>query len=155
MTLHATTIRGRFLSAVALTCALLTVATSSGAQVVHPNAIVSLNASVAVGDIVSLWRTGGTTDPFVVPPGNALVLTDIVLSPQALATTEIKWQVFNSGAITTNVNGTSTPDDSSSYQLHLTTGMVFKAGTEVRFALTFADAPLNVSAMGYLVRLDR
>src|SRR5262245_55762581 len=126
MTLHGPLNRGRFPSTAAITCALLAVATSTGAQAVHPNDIVSLIANVAVAGSVSLWRPGGTANPFVVPSGKALVLTDIVISPQAIATAELKWQVFNTGAITTNVSGTSTPDDASSYQLHLTTGMVFK-----------------------------
>ena len=133
----------------------LAVPTGVVAQVVHPGAFVSLGTAVAVGDTVSLPRTG-SPDAFVVPPGRALVLTDIVVSPQATGVSEpFVWQIFNGPSITTNMNVTSMPSDPSSYQVHLTTGMVFPAGSEVRFMLVFGDAAFNVSATGYLVRVLR
>ena len=154
--MKSTAVRLRRLLPIAFVVLALAVPASVIAQVVHPRTFVSLGTAVAVGETVSLPRTG-STEAFVVPPGRAFVLTDIVVSPQVLSASgpPFAWQIFNSPQITTNMNVTSTPSDPSSYQVHLTTGMVFAAGNEVRFMLVFGDAPFNVSATGYLVRVLR
>jgi hypothetical protein len=126
----------------------------AGAQAISPRAMVSLTGAVAEGGSTELVLVGGNiSNPFVVPPGKFLVLTDIVISPQVFFDPQghYAWQVnASSSRFSTALSVTSTAEDASSFQIHLTTGMVFQAGSEVRVSLVFGSNSINVSAFGYL-----
>jgi hypothetical protein len=125
----------------------------AGAQAITPRAMVSLAGAVAEGSTTELVPVGGNvSNPFVVPPGKFLVLTDIVISPQVFDPQGLyAWQVnASTSQFTTALSVTSTAEDASSFQVHLTTGMVFRAGSEVRVSLLFGSHSVNVSAFGYL-----
>jgi len=96
---------------------------------------------------------GAVTQPFVVPQGYALVLTDVVVSPQSFPPTgDFTWLVTSqpSPVTTAYLLVTSSAAEPSSFQVHLTTGMSFPAGSGVGVTLGNGGSSLNVSAFGYL-----
>jgi hypothetical protein len=115
--------------------------------------LVSLTGAVAPAASTNLSLVGGST-PFIVPSKTALVLTDIVISPQSFPPAgNYLWQVLPSpNFFTTALTVTSTAIDPSSFQVHLTTGMLFQAGSDVEVDLVFGNSGVNVSAFGYLTR---
>ena len=126
-----------------------------GAQLISPKAMVSLGAAVAVGGSQELVPVGGNiAHPFEVPAGKFFVLTDLVISPQVFTPEgDYLWQVSASQThFTTEITVTSKTADASSFQVHLTTGMVFEAGSRIGVSLVFGSNPINVSAFGYLAR---
>jgi len=128
----------------------------AGAQAISPRSMISLTAAVPVGGSAELTPVGGNVgNPFVVPRDEFLVLTDLVISPQQFPPAgDYFWQVTPLPAppFTTAISVTSSAADASSFQVHLTTGMVFDAGSKVRISLVFGSSPINVSAFGYLAR---
>jgi hypothetical protein len=132
---------------------LLFVPTLLAAQSISPRNAVSLTGAVGSGQETTLIRITptGRDLPFVVPPGKFLVLTDIVISPQVFPSSgQYLWDITSIPELTTAINVASSADSPSSFQVHLTTGMVFHSGSSVRFMLTFGNAPVNISALGYL-----
>jgi hypothetical protein len=123
---------------------------------VRPGEMLTLVGAVAVGGTDGLRLFGSETgEAFTVPPGKALVLTDVMLSPQVFPTAgDFGLQIVASpGPFTTGLIVTSSSSDPSSFQVNLTTGMVFQAGSSVRAGLNAASAaPINITAFGYLVR---
>lgn len=125
------------------------------AQSVAPRAIRCLVGAVEPGKEIELVRvkTGGENAPFIVPAGYSFVLTDVVLSPQLIQVEGwYVWGIVSGPDFTAAINSQSSAPDLSSFQMHLNTGMVFRAGNRVRFGLSSGPSPLNVYAYGYLVR---
>jgi len=52
--------------------------------------------------------------------------------------------------VTTTLSVAATATNPASFQVHLLTGMVFQAGSNVRVGLTFGNRNITVSAFGYL-----
>ena len=126
--------------------------TSANADQPRPT-FVALAGAVTPGQTTELVPVGGTQNqPFIVPSGKILVLTDIILSPQSFPPSgDYSWGVTPSpGFLTTALFVTSTAADASSFQVHLTTGMAFQAGSKVRVGLTFGSSDVNISAFGFL-----
>jgi len=142
-----------FLFIAALLCAMELLPSGADAQQIRPSTMVALGGAVAPGATTSLIPVGGSQDhPFIVPSGKVLVLTDIIISPQVFPPTgEYEWQVTPSPQFfTTALSVTSTAADPSSFQVHLATGLVFQAGSDVRVGLVFGSNSVNISAFGYL-----
>jgi hypothetical protein len=139
-----------------LICAVWLVPRAANAQLfIHPKAAITLGGVAAPGQQIPMVRlgSGGT---FVVPEGKTLVLTDVVVSPQVVPSAgAYAWQITSSAGTLTNVNVTSSAEDPSSFQLHLTTGMIFQAGSRVRFHLIFGATSVNLSAFGYLATVGK
>jgi hypothetical protein len=90
---------------------------------------------------------------FVVPTGKVLVLTDFVIAPQTppSTTTIYRYQINPQPAsvFTTQMAVQASSAEPSSFQVHMTTGMVFKAGALVTVSLTQGTV-VNFYAYGYL-----
>ena len=125
------------------------------AQSVPPRAMRCLVGAVEPGKEIELVRvkTGGENVPFIVPVGYAFVLTDVVLSPQLMPVEGwYVWGIASGPEFTAAITSQSSAPDLSSFQMHLNTGMVFRAGNRVRFGLSSGPSPVNVYAYGLLVR---
>jgi len=122
---------------------------------VFPPSMVSLTGAVAVGGESYLIRVGSSAD-FVVPADKALVLTDIVFSPQVFSSLgDFQLQVLpGGGTFSTALTLFASAAEPSSLQVNLTSGMVFRAGSMVKVSLVLGSAPVNVSAFGYLVSVN-
>jgi hypothetical protein len=122
---------------------------------VHPSAMLALGAAVGVGDTTNLQVIGGGAD-FTVPSGKVFILTDIIISPQEFPPSgDYLIQVLPSAGstFTTALSVTSSAANPSSFQVNLTGGMVFLAGSKVRVFLNAGSGTsVNVSAFGYLVK---
>jgi hypothetical protein len=117
-----------------------------------PQNIVSLTGAAAPAASIDLVPVGGSSSsPYVVPPNKSFILTDIIFSPQSVPAPGVyTWQVDPTCSFfTTAVTVTSTDANPSSFQVHLNTGMVFRAGCRVNFTLLFGSASVNVSAFGF------
>lgn len=115
--------------------------------------LVSLTGAVAVGSSRNLVTVGDSQE-FVVPAGKVFILKDVVVSPQYIPPTGYYiFQVLpSSGSLfTTALTVTSSGEDPSSFQVHLSSGMLFKSGSNVRVYLNpSSENPINVSVFGYL-----
>lgn len=125
------------------------------AQSVPPIAMRCLVGAVEPGKEIELIRVkpGGENVPFIVPAGYSFVLTDVVLSPQLIPVEGwYVWGIVSGPEFTTAITSQSSASNLTSFQMHLNTGMVFRAGNSVGFGLSSGPSPLNVYAYGYLVR---
>lgn len=114
--------------------------------------MLALSGAVAVGGSVDLGFVGSGGD-FAVPEDKAFVLTDFIISPQTFATSG----TFTIVVVSANTNNrntaivlTTSAANPSSFQVNLTSGMVFPSGSIVRAFLTSGVGPIAVSAFGYL-----
>lgn len=127
----------------------------SNAQTVGSRAMRCLVGAVEPGKEIELVRvkTGGENVPFIVPVGYSFVLTDVVLSPQLIPVEGwYVWGLASGPEFTSAITSQSSAPDLSSFQMHLNTGMVFRAGNRVRFGLSSGPSSVNVYAYGFLVR---
>jgi len=125
---------------------------------VSPDNMLSLVGAAAegIGGIDNLILVGGSEgEDFTVPSGKAFILTDIIISPQVFSPTgEYLVQVTSSPEFfTTAISIQSSAANPSSFQVNLTGGMVFTAGSKVQVFLVFGDNPVEINAFGYLVRV--
>lgn len=126
----------------------------SNAQAVPPRAMRCLVGAVEPGKEIELVRVkpGGENTPFIVPVGYSFVLTDVVVSPQQIPVEGwYVWGIASGPEFTSAITSQSSAPDLSSFQMHLNTGMVFRAGNRVRFGLSSGPSSVNVYAYGYLV----
>jgi len=138
-----------------LLVAILLIGGVAGAQAVAPRTMRCLVGAVEPGKEIELVRVkpGGENVPFVVPVGYSFVLTDVVISQQQIPVEGwYVWGIVSGPEFTSAITSQSSAPDLSSFQMHLNTGMVFRAGNRVRFGLSSGPSPLNVYAYGYLVR---
>jgi hypothetical protein len=103
-------------------------------------------ARVAVVMATLLWGLGllpsGVHAQSIVPPRDMLALT---------SAGDYTFQVTPSpNFMTTTLSVAATATNPTSFQVHLMTGMVFQAGSNVRVELTFGNRSITVSAFGYL-----
>jgi hypothetical protein len=127
------------------------------AERIHSSAFIALGGAVTPGGTIELVPVGGNQNqPFIVPSGKDLVLTDIIISPKSFPPTgQYLWGVNAPPPFsTTALSVTSTATDASSFQVHLKTGMLFQSGSKVRVGLVFGSNDVDVSAFGYLVKQD-
>lgn len=117
-----------------------------------PQNIVGLNGAASPGTPINLAATGSAS-PYVVPLNKSFILTDIVISPQNFpATGGYLSQITSTTPQQTAISQltvASTAEEPSSFQVHLNTGMVFKAGSNIPFFLVFGNSSVNVSASGF------
>jgi hypothetical protein len=105
------------------------------------------------GPVLLAWGT--LPAPYVVPAGMVLLVTDFVFYPQTAppppGTTYIlgiaSQQPFLSN---TSMTLTASADDLSTFQVHMTTGMLFQPGDGVKVWLQ-QGTPLNFYAYGHLL----
>jgi hypothetical protein len=123
-----------------------------GAPALDVDDLIALNVALAEGEAKSMVVVG-RSDVLAVPAGKAFVLTDLVVSPQVFPPEgEYAIQVVSRpGPLTTAISFNASAANPASFQVHLQTGMVFRAGSTVWVGLTFGDMPVSVSAFGRLV----
>jgi hypothetical protein len=122
---------------------------------IFPLNMVGLIGAVAVGGERNLVLMGGNiNEPFIVPENKALVLTDLVFSPQEFPSRgDFQIQVLPAGGpFSTTLTLFASAADPSSLQVNLTSGLVFRSGSAVKVSLPNGSTSLAVSAFGYLVR---
>jgi hypothetical protein len=108
------------------------------------------------GQTERLSIVGGSSSPYVVPTGMALVITDYVFAPQAFPPSggEYLLQINSQPAalFTTQMSWLASSAEPSSFQVHMTTGMEFKSGASVAVSMA-AGSPQSVNfyAYGYLI----
>jgi len=125
------------------------------AQAAAPRAMRCLVGAVEPGKQIELVRVKPSAEnvPFIVPAGYSFVLTDVVISPQLIPVEGwYVWGIVSAPEFTTAITSQSSAPNLSSFQMHLNTGMIFRAGNRVRFGLSSGPSSLNVYAYGYLVR---
>jgi len=124
---------------------------------VSPTAFVALTGAVEVGADAKLVPVGGNiSQAFTVPVGKVLVLTDIIFSPKAIpASGDYLLQVTSvqPQGLATALSVTANATDASSLQVHLTGGMVFPSGSNVRVHNGFGSSGVDATAFGYLVKI--
>ena len=113
----------------------------------------TLVGAIGVAESTNLAVAGGAAQPgFTVPGHRAFILTDIIISPQEIpASGDFLINIISSPVLTTSLAIPCSASDSASFQTHLTTGMVFPAGSQIRVSLVLGSGPVNVTALGYLV----
>jgi hypothetical protein len=119
-----------------------------------PSAIKHLNTPVinpggttAMSEVPS---TGGVAGVFTVPPGQVLVLTDIVVLPQTPGPGSFFVNLFQSrGEDLVFRQIFSVPADGP-FQLHLTTGLVIASGFSLRVRNLASGQPFSVFMTGFL-----
>lgn len=113
----------------------------------------TLVGAIGVSESTNLAVAGGAAQPgFTVPPHRAFILTDIIVSPQEIpASGDFVINIISSPVLTTSLAIPCSATDAASFQTHLTTGMVFPAGSQIRVSLVLGSGPVNVTALGYLV----
>ena len=128
----------------------------AGAQaqsIVSPKDMLALSGAVSPGATTNLV-TLGSTQAFGVPPGKVFILTDVIIAPQGFPVAsagDYAFQVTPSpNFMTTALSVAATATNPASLQVHLLTGMVFQAGSNVRVTLTSGTNRITVSASGYL-----
>ena len=128
----------------------------TGAQaqsIVSPKDMLALSGAVSPGATTNLV-TVGSTQAFGVPPGKVFILTDVIIAPQGFPVAsagDYAFQVTPSpNFMTTALSVAATATNPASFQVHLLTGMVFQAGSNVRVGLTSGTNRITVSAFGYL-----
>ena len=130
----------------------------AGAQaqsIVPPRDMLTLSGTVNPGATTNLVTVGSTpAQAFVVPSGKVLILTDVIIAPQVFPVVNAGDYLFQ---VTPSPNGGTTAlsvaaaaSNPASLQVHLLTGMVFQAGSNVRGTLTSGTNRITVSAFGYL-----
>ena len=131
---------------------------AAGAQaqsIVPPRDMLALSGAVNPGATTNLVTVGSTpAQAFVVPSGKVLILTDIIIAPQVFpiaSAGDYAFQVTPSpNFMTTALSVAAAASNPASFQVHLLTGMVFQAGSNVRVSLTSGNNRITVSAFGYL-----
>jgi hypothetical protein len=122
-------------------------------SIVPPKDMLALSGAVNPGATTNLV-TVGSTQAFGVPPGKVFILTDVIIAPQGFPVAsagDYAFQVTPSpNFMTTALSVAATATNPASFQVHLLTGMVFQAGSNVRVGLTFGNRSITVSAFGYL-----
>jgi hypothetical protein len=117
-----------------------------------PQNIVGLNGAATPGTPINL-AAAGSSSPYVVPPNKSFILTDIVISPQSFPPTGGYLSQITSitpqQTVISQLTVPSAAEEPSSFQIHLNTGMVFKAGRNIPFLLVFGNSGVNVSASGF------
>jgi hypothetical protein len=82
------------------------------------------------------------------------ILTDLIIAPQVFpiaSAGDYAFQVTPSpNFVSTALSVAATATNPASFQVHLLTGMVFQAGSNVRVSLTSGNNRITVSAFGYL-----
>ena len=82
------------------------------------------------------------------------ILTDIIIAPQVFPVASAGDYTFQEtpspNFVTTALSVAATATNPASFQVHLLTGMVFQAGSNVRVTLTSGTNRITVSAFGYL-----
>ena len=128
----------------------------AGAQaqsIVSPKDMLALSGAVSPGATTNLV-TVGSTQAFGVPSGKVFILTDVIIAPQGFPVAsagDYAFQVTPSpNFVSTALSVAATATNPASFQVHLLTGMVFQAGSNVRVDLTFGNRRITVSAFGYL-----
>jgi hypothetical protein len=145
-----------------LLCLLLWFGLASPAAAVRVDLLVppwralTLYAAVPVGaSNITALRVAGTAEDFVVPTGQILLLTDLIIAPQVIPISgAYAIQVLPTLPFSTVLNLYASADEPSSLQLQLNSAMRFEAGSTVRVAVNFGPAPVTVSAFGYLVKAN-
>lgn len=131
---------------------------STGVQaqsIVPPRDMLALSGTVNPSATTNLVPVGSSpAQAFVVPSGKVFILTDIIIAPQVFPIAnagDYAFQVTPSpNFVTTTLSVAATATNPASFQVHLLTGMVFQAGSNVRVSLTSGNNRITVSAFGYL-----
>jgi len=122
-------------------------------SIVSPKDMLALSGAVSPGATTTLV-TVGSSQAFGVPPGKVFILTDLIIAPQVFPVVnagDYLLQVTPSpNVVTTALSVAATASNPASFQVHLLTGMVFQAGSNVRVNLTSGNNRITVSAFGYL-----
>jgi Tfp pilus assembly protein PilW len=124
-------------------------------SIVPPRDMLALSGAVSPGATTTLVPVGSTpAQALVVPSGQVFILTDLIIAPQGfpvVSAGDYLLQVTSSpNVVTTALSVAATATNPASLQVHLLTGMVFQAGSNVRVGLTFGNNRITVSAFGYL-----
>ena len=124
-------------------------------SIVPPKDMLALSGTVNPGATTNLVTVGSTPNQaFVVPSGKVFILTDLIIAPQVFPVVnagDYLLQVTPSpNFVTTALSVAATATNPASFQVHLLTGMVFQAGSNVRVSLTSGNNRTTVSAFGYL-----
>lgn len=117
--------------------------------------MLTLSGTVSPGAMTNLVTVGSSpAQAFVVPSGKVFILTDVIIAPQVFpiaSAGDYAFQVTPSpNFVSTALSVAATAINPSSFQVHLLTGMVFQAGSNVRVGLAFGNRSITVSAFGYL-----
>ena len=124
-------------------------------SIVPPKDMLALSGTVNPGATTTLVPVGSSpAQAFVVPSGKVFILTDVIIAPQGFPVAsagDYTFQVTPSpNFMTTALSVAATATNPASFQVHLLTGMVFQAGSNVRVTLTSGTNRITVSAFGYL-----
>jgi hypothetical protein len=111
---------------------------------------IHLGNAVGAGQTVSL--NSASAAPFVVPGGMYLLLTDFVFSPQAQQS-DYLIQINAMPGATSQMTFQTLAAEPSSMQVHMTTGMMFPAGSVVSVSMLQGTGPINFDAFGSLLPL--
>jgi len=117
--------------------------------------MLALSGAVSPGATTNLVPVGSSpAQAFVVPPGKVFILTDLIIAPQVFPVVNAGDYLFqvtpSPNFVSTALSVAATAANPASFQVHLLTGMVFQAGSNVRVGLTFGNRSITVSAFGYL-----
>src|SRR2546425_5946650 len=124
-------------------------------SIVLPRDMLALSGTVNPSATTTLVPVGSSpAQAFVVPSGKVFILTDVIIAPQGFPVVnagDYTFQVTPSpNFVTTALSVAATATNPASLQVHLLTGMVFQAGSNVRVGLTSGNNRITVSAFGYL-----
>jgi hypothetical protein len=124
-------------------------------SIVPPRDMLALSGAVSPGATTNLVTVGSNpAQAFVVPSGKVFILTDMIIAPQGFPVASAGDYTFqmtpSPNFMTTTLSVAAMATNPTSFQVHLMTGMVFQAGSNVRVELTFGNRSITVSAFGYL-----
>ena len=130
--------------------------TGAHAQSIVPaKDMLALSGTVNPSATTNLVPAGSSpAQAFVVPSGHVFILTDVLIAPQVFPVVNAGDYLFQ---VTPSPNGGTTAlsvaaaaSNPASLQVHLLTGMVFNASSNVRVGLTSGNNRIAISAFGYL-----
>ncbi len=132
------------------------------AQAQSAQQYVTLTNSLAAGETKGLFLIGAPSapNPFVVPTGMFLVLTDFVLSSQNVppppgSTWSLQINPQPPALFNTQMPLQSSAAEPSSFQVHMTTGMMFQSGATVTVSMLQGTQPIGFYAYGLLLPQKR